>query len=94
MFDDTFVSDVNEKNIVTRDAYVLFYRRRESSGFNTNEQANNILNSPIKLHQINKKHNISTLEDEFYSCEEEEESDSNESSTSSSTSYTNLDELD
>jgi hypothetical protein len=62
--------------VISKDAYVLFYRRRETT-------ATVVINKPINIQQNH-------IEDEFYSCEEEEE----DCSSTSSASFTNLDALD
>ena len=74
--------------MITKDAYVLFYRRRETTTETSSLQTTD-------LHQNSKN------EDEFYSCEEEEDEDGDDdddensnSNSSSSISFTNLNELD
>ena len=68
--------------MITRDAYVLFYRRRET-------KSTIMINKPLNIQQNNN-------DEEFYSCEEEEEDDDDDDdcSSSSSASFTNLDALD
>jgi hypothetical protein len=86
LFDDSYVKDVHESNIVTNDAYVLFYRRRESV-------SNNLNQPPINIHHL--KTSFNGHDEEFYSCEEATDGSSDsEQNSSSSDSYTNLNELD
>lgn len=73
LFDDSWVRDVNENKIVTRDAYVLFYRRRDSSK-TFQHSINNTLSSHLNHNlNMNKKQTASSnVDEEFYSCDEEE----------------------
>ena len=94
MFDDSYVRNVHESEIVTRDAYVLFYRRRDSqtSGNVVNTNVSNNINNHVNqqhYHQANMCQNIPMKnenihhDDEFYSCEEDDVDLSDESSETS-----------